>query len=224
MEDKQKINYLDGAAGVLGALVIAGSVFFPVKLSKKNKTIESQKQEIVNTNSAWRTKYNNFITKTHNPLVKRFNAKIADYNQMSVDYNALKKDYGSLNLKFNLKEKGYQEVLDSLQQYRGFLDSEINKNCALEDVISQNEMDINAFLQEEDSLEGVIRKMSKFSLAQQDTLNLLQDYVNVYTISRRPLNKRSWKRLALPSKKRYFPETREKVKQIRAENKKYLKR
>ena len=221
---EEKVKYLGGVAGVLGALVVAGSIVFPVKISKQNKIIEKQKQEITQTASNWRTKYNNFITKTHNPLVKRFNSKLADYDKLSSKYNSLEKDYSNLNLQFNLQDKKYQATLDSLQQYKGFLDSEIDKNCTLENIIKQNTIDINAFLQEEDSLEAVIQKMSKFSLAQKDTLNLLQNYLNAYTISRRPLNKRSWKKLALSSERRYIPETKQKVKQIRAENKGYLKK
>lgn len=213
--DRKALNW---ALGILGAIVITGSVYFPSKISRlkeENKEISLEKEKDRVNN------YNKVVVK-YNSLVKRFNNR-GTLNKRLIKKNLeLRKNTVSLKAYKN-KINEYQAISDSLGFFKEGLNLENEINSELEKILKQKKDSINLLSLNVDSLEKDLIQYDFLFNSQKDTTNLLQKYLNIYVVNKSPIKEKHENKVYLPENEFFLPKNKEEIRGIKALNKKYRK-
>ena len=228
MENKEKENIkkaLPWALGFLGALVIAGSIYFPSRISrlKKENTENIENTEIYLKKDETRVDDYNKLVNKHNSLVGKFNSRNTLNKKLTNENLGLKRNLDSLNL-YRGKLADYKKTLDSLEFLKQVYNLEKGKNSQLEAVIKQKKDSINLLSSNIEGLEQDLQKYTFMFNSQKDTTDLLQKYLNIYVIAKTPIKEKHKAKVYLPEGEIFVPENKETIKEIKALNKEYRKK
>jgi len=222
--EKTKITHYVGSGIIVGA-IIAGTITgitYQTKLKKERTETENEQKQhelVVNELNTQRKKINQELINT-----KKKN------EQKNLMLMTKDNTIDSLINMMNLVEKTQHELKNKY-----LIEQQRNEQLKIlfED-ISIRYHDMEMFLKKEkattttlyDSINQQVKKileLEKKTLEYQTTTNKLQKHLNHYIINRRFVGPRGQQRVNIPQQQRFYPESRETVKEFRDKNKQLRK-